>query len=214
MTYKDLNTKGKIEHIWIYYKLHIFMVIFLIGLLVSLIYTIFIKPHPNLYCGVAMYDQFLSTQDTEKLTSELNSKFNLDHKEYSIDVQSFYSDSNDVMVEAELNQKFNTYIYNSQFHLLMSDKEKIQMFIDAEYMTSLSDYLSQEQIAKLDKKGKIMYANDPYSKENKPMAINISNSALLKKYNLYQDKGCYVGFVPMLDNEDRTLNVLNAFLEE
>ena len=59
-----------------------------------------------------------------------------------------------------------------------------------------------------------MYANDPYSKENKPMAINISNSALLKKYNLYQDKGAYVGFVPMLDNEDRTLNVLNAFLEE
>ena len=153
-------------------------------------------------------------EDIESLTSELNTEFNLDPKKYTVDVESFYADSTDVMVEAELNQKFNTYIYNAQFHLLMSDKEKVQMFIDAEYMTPLSDYLSQDVINKLDNEGRIMYAIDPYSKENKPMAIDISKSSLLKKYNLYQDKGCYIGFVPMPDNGDRTLNVLNAFLEE
>ena len=190
------------------------MVIFVIGIIASLIYTIFIKPHPDLYCGVAMYDQFLSIEDIESLTSELNTKFNLDPKKYTVDIESFYADSTDVMVEAELNQKFNTYIYNAQFHLLMSDKEKVQMFIDAEYMTPLSDYLSQNIINKLDKEGRIVYANDPYSKENKPMAIDISNSALLKKYNLYQGKSCYIGFVPMPDNNDKTLNVLNAFLAE
>ena len=96
----------------------------------------------------------------------------------------------------------------------MSDKEKVQMFIDAEYMTPLSDYLSQDVINKLDNEGRIMYAIDPYSKENKPMAIDISKSSLLKKYNLYQDKGCYIGFVPMPDNNNKTLNVLNDFLTE
>lgn len=214
MTFKDLDTKGKIEHIWEYYKLKIFVVIFFIGVIVSLIYTVFIKPHPDLYCGIAMYDQFVSIEDTKALVNELNTKFNLDPKKYTTDIQSFYTDSTDPLTMAELNQKFNTYIYNSQFHLLMSDKDKVEMFISAEYMTPLSDYMSQDEISALDKEEKILYALDPASGQNKPMAIDISDSPLLKKYNLYQNKNCYVGFVPMPDNDDRTTNILNAFMEK
>ena len=190
------------------------MILFLIGVGLSLIYSIFIKPHPDLYCGIAMYGQFVSISDINSLSDELNKKFNLNEREYTVDIQSFYSDDTDVMVEAELNQKFNTYIYASQFHLLFGDEEDTRKFISSEYMTPLSDYLSDEEIASLDSQGKILYDIDPYSKENKPMAINIKNSSLLKKYNLYQDRDCYIGFVPMPDNGDRTLNVLNAFLEE
>lgn len=214
MTFKDLNTKGKIEHIWEYYKLRIFIILFLIGVGLSLIYSIFIKPHPDLYCGIAMYGQFVSISDINSISDELDKKFNLNEREYTVDIQSFYSDDTDVMVEAELNQKFNTYIYASQFHLLFGDEEDTRKFISSEYMTPLSDYLSDEEIAALDSQGKILYDIDPYSNENKPMAINIKNSSLLKKYNLYQDRDCYIGFVPMPDNGDRTLNVLNAFLEE
>lgn len=213
MTYKDLNTKGKIEHIWEYYKLRIFMILFLIGIGISLIYSIFIKPHPDLYCGIAMYDQFVSIADINKLTDELNKKFNLNKREYSVELQSFFSDDTDVMVEAELNQKFNTYIYASQFHLLLGDEEDTKTFVSSEYMAPLSDYLSNDKIAELDSQGKILYALDPYSNQTKPMAINIKDSAILKKYNLYQDRDCYIGFVPMPDNEDHTLNVLQTFME-
>ncbi len=213
MTFKDLDTRGKIEHIWEYYRWKIILIIFLICVGISIFYTIFIKPHPDLYCGVAMYNQFISTSDIDTITDEFNTKFDLNPDELTVDIQSFYSDDNDVTIEAQLNQKFNTYIYASQFHLLLSDKENIETFIAAEYMTSLSDYLSQEEIAELDSQGKILYAINPYTNQNEPMAVDISDSALLKKYNLYQETGCYIGFVPMPDNGDHTLNVFNAIIE-
>lgn len=212
MTFKDLSTKEKIEHIWEYYRLRIFMIIFIIGTLISIIYTVFIKPHPDTYCGIAMYNQFISIEDIDTLTTELNTQFNLNPNEYTVDVQSFYSDDTDILLEANLNQKFNTYIYASQFHLLLGSEENTRTFITSEYMAPLSDYLSEEKISELDSQGKILYAIDPYSNENKPMAINISDSGLLKKYNLYQDTGCYIGFVPMPDNGENTMNVFNAFL--
>ncbi|MDO5389397.1 MAG: hypothetical protein Q4F63_09200 [Clostridia bacterium] len=214
MTFNELDTKGKIEHIWEYYRLRIFMIIFLLAVAVSFIYSIFIKPHPDLYCGMAMYGQFISIEDNTALIDELNQKFQLDPREYTVDIQSFYSDDTDPLVEAELNQKFNTYIYASQFHLLLGSEENINAFVSAEFVSPLSDYLTKEEISQLETQGKVLYAVDPATNENKPMAVNISNSALLKKYNLYSDTDCYVAFVPMPDNGDHTMNVFNTLLEE
>lgn len=215
MTFKELDTKGKIEHIWEYYRLRIFMIIFLVSVGISMIYTIFIKPHPNLYCGIAMYDQFISIADTEAMTNELNTKFNLDNREYTVDIQSFYTDQSDVMVEAELNQKFNTYIYASQFNILLSDKENTNTFISSEYVAPLSDYLTEDEIKAYDEKGLVEYSLDPYSNQTKPMAIKLQNSALLKKYNLYQGRDCYLSFVPMPpEYKENTIKVFKEFLNQ
>ncbi len=213
MTFKDLDTKGKLEHIWEYYRLRIFMITVGILVVISFIYVVFVKPHPDLYCGIAMYDQFVSIDDINTITDELDSKFSLNKDEYTVDIQSFYMDDSDVMVEAELNQKFNTYIYASQFHLLLGDEEDTLTFVSSEYMAPLTDYISQEKVDELDAQDRILYALDPYSNTTQPMAIDISSSSLLKKYNLYQDRKCYIGFVPMPDNGDHTTNVLNAFME-
>lgn len=215
MTFKELDTKGKIEHIWEYYRLRIFMIIFLVFVGISIIYTIFIKPHPNLYCGIAMYDQFISIDDTEAMTDELNTKFNLNTKEYTVEIQSFYTDQNDVMVEAELNQKFNTYIYASQFNLLLGNEEDTNTFISSEYVAALDDYLSDDEIAELDEQGLVLYALDPYSNETKPMAVKLVNSALISKYNLYTDSDCYISFVPMPDEyTENTISVFKEFLKQ
>ena len=213
MTFRDLDTKGKIEHIWEYYRLRIFMIVFLICVAISFIYVIFIKPHPDLYCGVAVYDQFMSMEDIDNMTAELDGRFGLDPDKYTVDIQSFYTDNTDVMVEAQLNQKFNTYIYASQFHLLLSNKDNIETFIQAEYMTSLTDFLTADEISALDTQGRIHYAQNPHTGKHDPMAVDISTSSLLNKYGLYQDEKCYIGFVPMPDNSEHTMNVFNAFLE-
>lgn len=215
MKFKELDTKGKIEHIWEYYRLRIFMIIFLVCVGISIIYTIFIKPHPNLYCGIAMYDQFMSISDIEAMTNELNTKFNLNNKEYTVEIQSFYTDQNDVMVEAELNQKFNTYIYASQFNILLGNKENTNTFISSEYVAPLSDYLTNDEIKAYDEKGLVLYALDPYSNQTKPMAIKLENSAILNKYNIYQDKDCYLSFVPMpAEYKENTIKAFNEYIKQ
>ncbi len=215
MTFKELDTKGKIEHIWEYYRLRIFMIIFLIFVGISVIYAIFVKPHPDLFCGIAMYDQFISIADNESMINELNNKFNLDGKEYTVDIQSFYNDSDDVMIEAQLNEKFNTYIYASQFNILLGDKEDTDVFISSEYVAPLSDYLTDEEIKEYDAMGLVEYALDPYSNQTKPMAIKLQNSAILNKYSLYQDRECYLSFVPMpKEYNENTIKVFKEFLNQ
>ncbi len=214
MTFKELDTRGKIEHIWEYYRLRIFMIGFCIIAGISLIYTIFIKPHPQTYCGLAMYDQFISMADIETMTDELNTMFSLNTDEYTVDVQSFYSDGTDVMVEAQLNEKFNTYIFASQFNLLFGTEEDTNTFIESTYVAPLSDYLSAEEIAQYDAKGLVLYATDPYSSKVMPMALNIKDSKMLKKYGLYEGRECYISFVPMPEEtKENTINVFRKFVE-
>ncbi len=215
MTFKDLNFKAKLEHIWIYYKLKIFMIGFLIIAGLSIIYTVFVKPHPDNYCGVAMYGQFLSMEDDDAITAELDTRLGLDPNKYTVEVECFYSDETDVMIEAELNQKFNTYLYASQFNMIMADSEYTDKFIKAGYYVPLEKYIGAEAINQLAQKGLVLNGSDPETGENVPIAVKLSNSALLKKYNLYQDRDSYVGFVIMPEEyKESTVKTFNIIMAE
>ncbi len=215
MTFKELDFKAKLEHIWIYYKLKIFMIGFLIIAGLSLIYTMFVKPHPNNYCGIAMYGQFLSMADDDALTGEIDKLLGLDTNKNTVEIECFYSDEADVMIEAELNQKFNTYLYASQFNMIMADREFTDKFIASGYYVPLEKYIGSEAVKTFEDKGLVLYGPDPDTKENVPIAVKLSNSALLKKYDLYQGKDSYVGFVIMPEEyKESTVSTFNVIMAE
>ena len=210
MTFKDLSKKKKLEYIWDYYKLHIIGTILAVLALSSLIYTMFIRIPDTNFCGVAIYGQFLSALNTDKMTADLNKELNLP-EHTSVQLQDFYSDSTDVMVEADLNQKFNTYVYALEFHLLLSNAENTKNFTQVEYTTPITDYLSDEKVNELRKKGLVLDAKDPETGELKPYGISLKNS---KKYNLFQNDTPYISFVPIVDNTENTLKTLDILMEE
>ena len=213
MTFKDLSKKKKFEYIWDYYKLHIIGTILAVLALSSLIYTMFIRIPDTNFCGVAIYGQFLSALNTDKMTADLNKELNLP-EHTSVQLQDFYSDSTDVMVEANLNQKFNTYVYALEFHLLLSNAENTKNFTQVEYTTPITDYLSDEKVNELRKKGLVLDAKDPETGELKPYGINLKNSKILKKYHLFQTDTPYISFVPIVDNTENTLKTLDILMEE
>ena len=213
MTSKDLSKKKKLEYICDYYKLHIIGTILAVLALSSLIYTMFIRIPDTNFCGVAIYGQFLSALNTDKMTADLNKELNLP-EHTSVQLQDFYSDSTDVMVEADLNQKFNTYVYALEFHLLLSNAENTKNFTQVEYTTPITDYLSDEKVNELRKKGLVLDAKDPETGELKPYGISLKNSKILKKYNLFQNDTPYISFVPIVDNTENTLKTLDILMEE
>lgn len=213
MTFKDLSKKKKLEYIWDYYKLHIIGTILAVLALSSLIYTMFIRVPDTNFCGVAIYGQFLSALNTDKMTADLNKELNVP-EHTSVQLQNFYSDSTDVMVEADLNQKFNTYVYALEFHLLLSNAENTKNFTQVEYTTPITDYLSDEKVNELRKKGLVLDAKDPETGELKPYGISLKNSKILKKYNLFQNDTPYISFVPIIDNTENTLKTLYILMEE
>ena len=147
------------------------------------------------------------------MTADLNKELNLP-EHTSVQLQDFYSDSTDVMVEADLNQKFNTYVYALEFHLLLSNAENTKNFTQVEYTTPITDYLSDEKVNELRKKGLVLDAKDPETGELKPYGINLKNSKILKKYNLFQNDTPYISFVPIVDNTENTLKTLDILMEE
>ena len=213
MTFKYLSKKKKFEYKWEYYKLHIIGTILAVLALSSLIYTMFIRIPDTNFCGVAIYGQFLSALNTDKMTADLNKELNLP-EHTSVQLQNFYSDSTDVMVEADLNQKFNTYVYALEFHLLLSNAENTKNFTQVEYTTPITDYLSDEKVNELRKKGLVLDAKDPETGELKPYGISLKNSKILKKYNLFQNDTPYISFVPIVDNTENTLKTLDILMEE
>ncbi len=213
MTFRDLSKKKKLEYIWDYYKLHIIGTILAVLALSSLIYTMFIRVPDTNFCGVAIYGQFLSALNTDKMTADLNKELNLP-EHTSVQLQNFYSDSTDVMVEADLNRKFNTYVYALEFHLLLSNAENTKNFTQVEYTAPITDYLSAEKVDELKKKGLVLDAKDPETGELKPYGISLKNSKILKKYNLFQNDTPYISFVPIVDNTENTLKALDILMEE
>ena len=193
--------------------MHIIGTILAVLALSSLIYTMFIRIPDTNFCGVAIYGQFLSALNTDKMTADLNKELNLP-EHTSVQLQNFYSDSTDVMVEADLNQKFNTYVYALEFHLLLSNAENTKNFTQVEYTTPITDYLSDEKVNELRKKGLVLDAKDPETGELKPYGISLKNSKILKKYNLFQNDTPYISFVPIVDNTENTLKTLDILMEE
>lgn len=211
MTFKDLDTKGKIEHIIYYYKWHI--VLSIIGVLcaVSLLYTMFIKPPIKNYNGIAMYGQFLSINTEDCLQKEIADILQLPENNRII-VDSYYSDDTDPMVEASLMQKLGTYLYSNQYQLIVANENDIKDLAASELLYPMAAYYTKDEIANLSKQYDILYTTNPETGKEDAFAINLKDSALLKKYQLYEDNTPYVAFVPQpkefTENTFATLAVL------
>jgi hypothetical protein len=213
MTFKELSFKGKLGYIWDYYRTPFFFTVVCGVALISLIYTIFIKDHPDNYSGVAIFNQFMPIEDTQMLQNELNTLVDVPKNEQII-IQNFYNDSTDVLDQADLNQKFNTYIFAGQLQLLIADEDSTLNFIDVEYVSPLTEVMSSEELDNLRLRDKLLYAKGVDSEDEQPYAVDITSSALIAKYNLYEGKKVYASFVPMpAENNLKTINVLNEFLK-
>ena len=105
-------------------------------------------------------------------------------------------------------------VYALEFHLLLSNAENTKNFTQVEYTTPITDYLSDEKVNELRKKGLVLDAKDPETGELKPYGINLKNSKILKKYNLFQNDTPYISFVPIVDNTENTLKTLDILMEE
>lgn len=209
LKFKDLDNKKKIEHIWEYYKIPIIGAILIIIVIISFVLK---EPEPNLYCGIGIYGPHVSMDNLNILTSTINSKAQVPEGE-SVEITDFYLTEDDKLQDVDMVNKFNTYIMTLQLHLLMSNADRFTEFIQAEYIVPVTEYLSEEDVAMLDAENLIYYAKGPSDSEEQPYGIRIDNAKLFKDNNILQDEEIYAGFVPIMENSEKTLNVINSIIK-
>ena len=202
MTFKELSFKEKTGHIWYYYKGLIIGGAFFALVLGSLIYTIFIKTPVENYCGIAVYDQFMSMEDSAMLIDEINKAVPVPENN-SVQIQSFYTDKNDVTVQAELTEKFNTYLFARELHILLSTQKNAEDFYNAGYAADLKEYLGEQRLKD---------RNTLSAKDGTVYAVEVTDSELLKQYNLFKGEKIYLALAPFPDYKEKTANVFDVMV--
>ena len=203
MSFKDLSFKKKLEHIWEYYKLIILGVIFLIFVAGTIFYSLVINPRPDTYVGVAVYDQYLNQQQLEGLEEEMDTALALP-KDKTVRFTTYYFDENDDLFNVDMQQKFMTYLYTLETHLITAYRAAFENFVSSGYIAPLTDYYSEEELAALDEDGRLIYFTDPEDNTEKPFGINLYGSALFEKYNVFDmsSQPAYIGIFPAAGFEE------------
>lgn len=210
LTFGELDKKKKIEHIWEYYKIHIIggILIFIAALT-----FIFKPPTPQLYCGIGIYGPHVNIDSIALMKDSLEKNAGVPEN-YEIDVVNFFmTGGDDQLQDVDMVNKFQTYIMTLQLHLLIGEESGVEEFLGAEYIAPLDEYLSDDEIQKLAQEDKIYYAMGPSDTQEKPYGIRIDDSSLLRDNNIMQDNPMYICFVPIQDNTENTLKVLEGFLK-
>lgn len=211
MNFKDLTPKKKLEHIWEYYKWLILGLLFVAVAGSSLAYSIFIKPKPVTYAGLAVYGTHVSPENCEAITGELNSRLGLTPPD-TVTVTNYFFNPDDKLFNVEMEQKFVTYLYSLELNLIAGDEGYTNLFIDSEYTAPLTDYYTAEQLEALG--DKLYYRKDPLDGKEKPFAINLAGSSLFKAYGVFEgsQKPCYLTLVPVAGKEEAALRLAELLI--
>lgn len=210
LTFQDLDKKGKIAHIWEYYKIHIIGAILIIAVILTFVFK---EPMPQLYCGVGVYGPHINIDTIALMEDNINTGVQVPEG-YEVDIVNFYLSGDDQIQDADMINKFQTYIMTLQLHLLVSDTDRFVEFVDADFVDPLSTYLTQEELDKLAEADMLYYAKGVDGVE-RAYGFKINNSRVIKNSKLVlEDYGdLYMGVVPVEDNMENTMKVLKEFLK-
>lgn len=203
MTFKELSFKKKLEHIWEYYKLIILGVIFIIFVICTIFYSLVINPRHDTYAGVAIYDQYLNQEQLEGLEADVDAALSLP-KDKTVRFTTYYFDEDDDVFNVDMQQKFMTYLYTLETHLIAAYRAAFENFVSSGYIAPLTDYYSEEELSALDEKGRLIYFTDPEDNTEKPFGISLYDSALFNKYDVFDTSSqpAYIGIFPAAGFEE------------
>lgn len=210
MNFKDLTFKKKLEHIWEYYRLMIFGVLFVVIAGGSLVYLMFIKEKPVNYAGVGIYNSYISDEKSAELTNRLNKALSLTSPN-TVTVSDYYFDENDELFNVDMEQKFVTYLFSLEMHTVAAPKADMEAFVQAEYIAPLTDYYTEEELAKIE--DRLIYLPDPLeNNKEKPFAISLEDSALCSSIGIFDncpEPDPCIGIIPVEGFKDNIRAVVN-----
>lgn len=213
---KAMNFGEKIDYIWTYYKAPILITLFL---LISVIYTVHHFTTNNqesiLYSmvinadatdqtnGADLYDAFLEKQgyDTENYKIERNTSIVLTKTE-----DGNYTDPQMLSV-------MYTLIMAGTVDHVLANEDTLLMLSENGYVMPLSSYMSEEEIAKYDAEGRVLYAIDPETNENTAFCISLEDCEKIENSPLFYEAP-YFGMIYGAEHEENSIDFLYYLLEE
>ena len=197
--FKELSTSQKIRYIYDYYKIHILIVVAVIALLISLVYSF--SHHKENLMNVLMINFEGDSTKADEVLNDFMLKEDYNTNSYSITTNTAISvDVNSMEYMQEL-YSLNGLMASSTYSGFFSDEETFMYYANQGYFINLEDIMSEELIEKY--KDYIIYGKDFDTNDSYPcgIRINTQNCNMLKENEFYKE--CIFGFIT--GDTDKTL---------
>lgn len=149
---KDKPLKEKLDYFWYYYKMHVFVAIFILILVVTTIRDVASQK------DVAFYVAFLNSFDVDSLDTDYDAKFidefaqltDIDLEEYDVylDTNMYFNVAEYDQASMAAMQKFLAMSSNAEIDVVVTDRDIFSSYADNGFFRDLNDYLTPEQLEK------------------------------------------------------------------
>ena len=216
MEFKNMPLPKKIEHIWEYYKIHIFAVIFAVGAVIWLVNRFIINPAPKMYTGIAIYGPHVSIEEINRFNDYINEKVIPDGVNEAVETTNFFftegTESEDAIQDADMLNKFNTYMFSLQLDIFIGTEDDLRSCVKSEYVDPITEYLGEDRVKELEDAGLVIYDSATENGEEQPFGISLENSGIINGLESLKGEKWYLGFVPIEGREEKAANTAEAII--
>ena len=212
--FKKMSFKKKAEHLWEYYKVQFFLILFAAVITGWLINDVFINPPPKPYAWVAFYDDYVNSEVTERLSSAFTEKFVPEGENLDVKFTSYYSSEADPTVAVDMDQKFSMVLYSRELDIIITGRnEKMNFdyfsnFAKDGNIIPLDLVYTKEELDEFEKRGVLLYCDDTKGKK-RPFGISAKNTtSALKDYKGFEQETRYMGIAVMSQRIDNAKKVM------
>lgn len=212
---KSMTFPQKLDYIWTYYKAPILITL---SILILVIYTVHHLVTNNqesiLYTMVLNANGQDSTHGDDLFdTFLLEQGYNLD--DYMVERNtSIY------LTQTESGDYSDPQMFSALYTLLMSgsvdnvlaSEDLVQIIAEAGYFMPLSEYLSEEEIAKYEEENRVLYALDPVTNENTAFCISLESYEKVENASLFS-KTPYFGMLRSAPHQENCISFLHYLME-
>lgn len=208
--FKNMTTKEKIEHIWEYYKLHIFSVIFIIAALSVLINNYIINPPPDIYCHIAIYSDSINSDTIDNLVDEITPEdVNLENTNQQIVVASYYAPENEPEISSQLQIKFQTLSMANMLDIVIADEYSFKRLTEQGFITELSEVFTSDELNILNNNKILLNYRFNDKGQNFAYGINLKNTnTVLKSNDNYKNGNRYIGVIRNSEKKENSKKII------
>ena len=214
--FKEMPFKKKAEHIWEYYRVQIFLILFAVVVSGWLINDVFINPAPKPYSWIAFYDNYINSEITGTLTTSMTEKFVPDGENLEVRFTSYYESESDPTVAVDMHQKFEMLFYAKEIDIIITGKNEdtkrdyFSEFAKQGALAPLDKIYSKEELSDFESNGLLLYCEDSEGKK-RPFGVSMRNTTTaLKDYDGFKQEKRYIGISNVTERVENSKEVLKA----
>jgi len=208
--FKNMSLGEKIEHIWEYYKPHIFIPIFVIFAACSLFNSIVLHPLPDLYAGVAVYGSFIDDEKINDLIIKVSDLAVPEQLNEEVRFNCFYESESDSTVGVYMGDKFNMLLIAKELDIIISDKDNFHDLVYNGYIVNIDEIVSDEFMSKYS--DIFYYDNNVQDSTMRPYGVSIKSSQILNNISNFDISDKYIGIVRHSERADRLQDIIEIII--